>query len=99
MHLNMSAKTRPFITGVTVHKIHEHIMYIETTNWDCKLWNNGIISCGQPMFVSYSTTGNPQNAIFDVMILPILPIIRYSYIYDLFILFDDIFIYLIQYIL
>ena len=51
------------------------------------------------MFVSYSTTGNPQNAIFDVMILPILPIIRYSYIYDLFILFDDIFIYLIQYIL
>ena len=50
------------------------------------------------MFLSYSTTENPQNAIFDVTFIPILPIIGYSHIYDLFILFDEIFIYLIQYI-
>ena len=51
------------------------------------------------MFLSSSTTENPQNVIFDMKYLPILPIIGYSHIYDLSILFDEIFIYLIQYIL
>ena len=55
------------------------------------------------MSLSYITTGNPQNAKFDVIFLPIFPIIRYSYIYiyiyDLFIPFDEILLYLIQYIL
>ena len=61
--------------------------------------NNGIMSCEQPMFLSYSTTENPKNAISDAMFLPILSIIGYFHIYDLFTLFDEIFIYLIQCIL
>ena len=51
------------------------------------------------MFLSYSTTKNPKNAMFGVTFLPILPITGYSNMCDLFIVFYEIFIYLIQYIL
>ena len=51
------------------------------------------------MFLSYSTTEKPKNGMFDVTFLPVLPITEYSHIHDLLILFNEIFIYLIQYIL
>ena len=97
---NMSSKPRSFITDVTnSSKIMNRTYISEWLIGDWKLRNNGILSCEQPMFSCYSTTENPRNAIFDVMFWPNLPIIGYSHVYDLFIFFNKIFIYLIQYIL
>ena len=64
-------RLRLFITDVTnSFKIMNRTCISERPIGNWKLWNNGIISCEQPMFLSDSTTENPKNAIFDVAFLP-----------------------------
>ena len=60
-------EARPFITDViNSSKVMNRTCIPERPVGNWKLWNNGIISCEQPMFLCHSTTDNPKNAIFDV---------------------------------
>ena len=60
-HLNISAKPRPFITDlINLSKFMKRTCISKRPIGDWKLWNNGIISCEQPMFLSYKTTENTK---------------------------------------
>ena len=100
IYLNISAKQRLFVRDETSSsKIMNRTGILKGSIGNWKLRNSWIISCKQPKFLSHSRTKNPKCVIFDMTFYAILPLIGYSHIYHLFILFHEIFKYLIQYLL